>query len=143
MKRDIIWLGCIVALVLLLVKGAEYNLFSRQISVEVFTSILILLFTGLGLWFGLKFTSPAFIIKEVSVEKLNLTNLHASGISEREYQILTLIQSGHTNKQISEQLYISLSTVKSHIQNTYQKLGVKNRTQAILRAKELSLSPST
>jgi len=143
MKKEILYYGLIVALVILLAKGADYNLFAQHISTEVYSSILIVLFTGLGLWFGLRFTTPKVVVETMVVEQLDQIKLLANGISEREYEILHLVTQGYTNQQIAEQLFISLSTVKSHLQNTYQKLDVKNRTQAIQKAKQLSISSST
>jgi LuxR family maltose regulon positive regulatory protein len=53
--------------------------------------------------------------------------------------MLDRIQTGQTNKEISEELFISEQTVKWHLHQLYQKLGVKNRTSAIVRARNLSL----
>jgi DNA-binding NarL/FixJ family response regulator len=52
-------------------------------------------------------------------------------ISQREQEIIRLILKGKTNKDIENKLFISLKTVKSHIYNIYQKLGVKNRLELI------------
>ena len=60
-------------------------------------------------------------------------------LTERELEILHLIDAGLKNKEIAEQLVISLNTVLYHIKNIYSKLGVNKRTQAIARAKELNV----
>jgi LuxR family transcriptional regulator, maltose regulon positive regulatory protein len=60
-------------------------------------------------------------------------------LSKRELDVLRLIASGHSNQEIAELLVITLSTVKTHINRLYSKLGVKRRTEAILRARELGL----
>ena len=60
-------------------------------------------------------------------------------LSEREVEVLELIANGYSNKEIADTLYIALSTVKSHINNIYRKLDVSKRTQAVARARELSL----
>lgn len=60
-------------------------------------------------------------------------------LSERELDILRLIATGRTNKEIAEMLVIAVSTVKSHINNLYGKLGTQRRTQAISVARELGL----
>lgn len=52
-------------------------------------------------------------------------------ISCREKEIIGLILKGKSNKDIEDKLFISLKTVKSHIYNIYQKLGVKNRLELI------------
>lgn len=58
-------------------------------------------------------------------------------LSEREKQVLQLVAEGLTNQEIADQLIISLSTVKKHINNIYGKLQVRNRTQAINYARKL------
>ncbi len=60
-------------------------------------------------------------------------------LSKRELEILILIAAGLKNKEIAEQLVISLNTVLYHIKNIYSKLGVNKRTLAIAKAKEINL----
>ncbi|MFN8578998.1 MAG: LuxR C-terminal-related transcriptional regulator, partial [Candidatus Sericytochromatia bacterium] len=60
-------------------------------------------------------------------------------LSIREIEILKLIAKGFSNQQISASLYISINTVKTHIQNIFKKLDVQRRTQAIDKAKTLNL----
>jgi LuxR family maltose regulon positive regulatory protein len=60
-------------------------------------------------------------------------------LTDRELEILTLIAAGQKNKEIAEQLVISLNTVLYHIKNIYSKLGVNKRTLAIIKAEELNL----
>lgn len=60
-------------------------------------------------------------------------------ISDREIEVLKLIADGKSNASIADSLYISLSTVKTHINNLYSKLGVESRTQALARAREFNL----
>ena len=54
-------------------------------------------------------------------------------LTEREREVLRELARGSTNKQIAEELCISLATVKSHIINLYGKLGVNNRVAAVNR----------
>jgi LuxR family maltose regulon positive regulatory protein len=60
-------------------------------------------------------------------------------LSDRELEILRLIASGRSNKEIADLLVIGLSTVKSHINNLYGKLGTNRRTEAIAIARGLGL----
>jgi LuxR family maltose regulon positive regulatory protein len=60
-------------------------------------------------------------------------------LSERELQVLRLVAAGHTNREIADELFIALSTVKSHTNAIYGKLGVRSRTQAIAAARDLGL----
>jgi LuxR family maltose regulon positive regulatory protein len=60
-------------------------------------------------------------------------------LSKRELEILKLIAQGLSNHEISERLFLALSTVKGHNQNIFGKLQVQRRTEAVARARELGL----
>jgi LuxR family maltose regulon positive regulatory protein len=60
-------------------------------------------------------------------------------LTEREVEVLRLIAAGLSNPEIAEELFIAVSTVKSHVNHIYGKLGVDNRVQAINRARSLAL----
>lgn len=60
-------------------------------------------------------------------------------LSEREREVLRLIAAGLSNQEIAGQLVIAVGTVKRHLHHIYGKLGVKNRTHAIARARELEM----
>jgi ATP/maltotriose-dependent transcriptional regulator MalT len=60
-------------------------------------------------------------------------------LSRREIDVMKLLGQGCTDKQIAETLIIARETVHKHLKNIYGKLGVHNRTEAVLRAQELSL----
>ena len=62
-------------------------------------------------------------------------------LSRRELEVLSLIAEGLSNQEIARRLVISLRTVKWHASNIYGKLGVKNRTQAVARARTLGILP--
>lgn len=61
------------------------------------------------------------------------------GLTEREREVVCLAAQGMSNDEIGQQLSLALGTVKWHLHNIYEKLKVRNRTQAIRRARELSL----
>ena len=60
-------------------------------------------------------------------------------LTEREIDVLRLLARGQSNQEIARQLYISTTTVRSHVSNIIMKLGVTNRTQAALVARERQL----
>lgn len=60
-------------------------------------------------------------------------------LSQRELAVLGLIADGHSNQAISERLFLALSTVKGYNQRIFDKLGVKRRTEAVARARDLGL----
>jgi LuxR family transcriptional regulator, maltose regulon positive regulatory protein len=65
----------------------------------------------------------------------------AALLSEREREVVLLIADGLSNQQIAERLFISLATVKTHVNNIFNKLGVSNRMQAVSRLEEWGLLP--
>lgn len=60
-------------------------------------------------------------------------------LSGRELEVVRLLALGMTNQQIADQLVVSVSTVKSHVHHICGKLGVKNRTQAVSRARQTEM----
>lgn len=64
----------------------------------------------------------------------------ATPLSKREREVLRLIASGSTNKEIAKRLFLSPHTVKEHASALYRKLGVKNRAEAARRAERLGIT---
>ena len=60
-------------------------------------------------------------------------------LSERELEVLRLIASGMPNRDIAKNLFVAVSTVKTHVNNICRKLEARNRTQAVARARDLGL----
>jgi predicted ATPase/DNA-binding CsgD family transcriptional regulator len=77
----------------------------------------------------------------VPADHTNTESVEHSVLTRREIEILRLIAAGLTNPQIADELVIGTATVKTHTLNIYRKLDAANRTQAIVRAQELSLLP--
>ena len=63
----------------------------------------------------------------------------AQPLTSREVEVLGFLKLGRTNRQIAEELYISVGTVKNHVEHIIQKLGVSDRTQAVVRSLEMGL----
>lgn len=73
----------------------------------------------------------------LNLEKLNKHLL--SPVSEREFEVLRLINEGCTNQQIADELIVSINTIKKHINSAYLKLDAYSRSSAIVRLRELML----
>jgi len=64
-------------------------------------------------------------------------------LTDRELEVFALVAVGSSNAEIAQQLYLSIDTVKTHLRKLYGKLGVRNRTEAALRAPEFGLRRRT
>ncbi len=138
-RRHFIWrvlgYGLALALFTVLMKMLEYRYFVKDLGIEVYLGIIALLFTLVGIWMGIKTVNTG----KNKHQKVNEEAIRKLQLSKREYEVLTLINQGLSNQQIADRLFISLATVKTHTSNLFEKLGVKRRTQAIVRAKELQI----
>jgi LuxR family maltose regulon positive regulatory protein len=85
---------------------------------------------------GFKSAPPSFLATR---ERTGTVEGLLDPLTERELEILQLLADGHTNQEIAERLILVLGTVKAHNHNIFSKLGVRNRVQAISRARELRL----
>ena len=143
-----------LAFLLFLLKWLELRLIIFDHSFEIYIGFIALIFTALGIWLALKLSKPKIktVIETVVVEKevyvqrnenfvLDTTLISQLELSKRELEILRLLAQGHSNQEIAGKLFVSLSTVKTHIQNLFDKLDVKRRTQAVEKAKRLNLIP--
>jgi DNA-binding NarL/FixJ family response regulator len=92
---------------------------------------------------GESFLQPS-VASKVVAEFARLTKKTAvlpliEPLSEREREVLRLITDGCSNREIADTLYLAEGTVKNHITNILGKLGVRDRTQAALKARENNL----
>lgn len=139
-----------LAVLLFLLKWLELRFIIFSHSYEIYIGLIAVIFTALGIWLALKLSKPK--IETIVVEKqvyvprngdfvLNTALVSQLELSKRELEILNLLARGCSNQEIAAQLFVSLSTVKTHNQNIFEKLDVKRRTQAVEKAKRLSLIP--
>ena len=81
------------------------------------------------------------LLKPISIGQLidQVELKKSSQLTEREFEVLSLLASGARNKEIAEDLNLSVRTVRFHIENIYGKLGVQSRTQAVRAATDEGL----
>ncbi|XGV94808.1 MAG: response regulator transcription factor [Leptolyngbya sp. BL-A-14] len=72
-------------------------------------------------------------------ERPNLPFVRLVQLSERELEVLKLLVEGHSNPEIATALYLSTNTIKTHVRNIMNQLGVERRTQIAVRALQLGL----
>ena len=60
-------------------------------------------------------------------------------LSERELEVLRLLAVGRSNREIADELIVTVGTIKTHVSHIYGKLDAHSRTQAVARARELKL----
>jgi len=142
MRRTILLYGVAMAILFGLVKFAEHKYFVRDIPLEYYIGSIAVVFTGLGIWAGLRLTRPRVVEVPVTgpFERDNAA-VKKLGISKREFEVLELIAAGLSNQDIADKLFVSTSTVKSHVSNVLAKLDASRRTEAIARAKGLRIIP--
>ncbi|MFO7683004.1 MAG: LuxR C-terminal-related transcriptional regulator [Chloroflexota bacterium] len=83
--------------------------------------------------------SPSSILRQAQDKFFNLQPSLPDPLSSREREVLRLIAAGFTNQEIADQLFVAISTVKTHINHIYSKLGVSHRQEAVARAREIGL----
>jgi NarL family two-component system response regulator LiaR len=148
MKRQILIYGLLGGALILALKLIEYRFLVIEHSVEIYGGLIAAVFAVLGIWLGLKLTKKKEIIieREVFVPtgqpfSLNQQKLVQLGITKRELEILELIATGLSNREIAEKLFVSENTVKTHSSHLFDKLSAKRRTQAVQLGKEWGLIP--
>ena len=129
-----------MAILVGLLKFVEYKFFVRDIPLEFYIGVVAVLFTALGVWAGLRLTRPKVVEISGPFER-NEANLKVTGISKREYEVLELVASGLSNQEIAGRLFVSDSTVKTHVSNVLAKLEASRRTEAIAKAREMRIIP--
>jgi two-component system, NarL family, response regulator LiaR len=140
--------GISLALLLFLLRWLELRFIIFDHAFEIYIGAIAIIFTALGIWLTLKLTKPK--VKTIIVEKeiyinsndafcLNEKEVVNLGLSKRELEVLQLMAEGFSNGEIAERLFVSLHTIKTHTSNLFEKMDVKRRTQAVEKAKRLSL----
>lgn len=151
MLKKLILYGLILAISTIALQLLQYKMVIVNHSLELYGAALALIFTIVGIIAGRKLTRPKQVVVEKTITipvtreagdfMLNESVLKKLNISKREYEILELMSRGYSNQQIADKAYISISTVKTHTSNLFMKLDVSRRTEAVMKARELSLIP--
>jgi DNA-binding NarL/FixJ family response regulator len=135
MLRTVLAYGALLAAGSLGLEWLEYPLLVHTYPGEVYVTLIALAFLALGIWIGVRL----FRREVPAAFKANTQAQKSLGISERELQVLELLASGNSNKEIASLLRVSPNTVKTHVARLFEKLEVRRRTAAIQRGQELGM----
>ncbi len=147
MSKHILTYGLLGGAIIALLKLVEYQYLVVEHSVEIYGALIAGLFAGFGIWLGLRMTRARerVIVREIAVPASafvrDTRRVKALGITPRELEILELIASGLSNREIAERIFVSENTVKTHSSRLFDKLGARRRTQAVQLGKEAGLIP--
>ena len=133
LTSPIFYYGFAMALFLVVLKYIEYKVLVFDHFIEIYLGLGATLFMLLGAWFFSQLQKK----RKFTSKKVQLSFIE--GLSKREIDVLELMVKGCTNQQIADSLVLSIHTVKTHLANIFVKLDVKNRTQALIKAKELDI----
>ncbi|MEM6721864.1 MAG: response regulator transcription factor [Bacteroidota bacterium] len=139
MKKTIFIFGVLIISLLTLFQLSKYSIFSGNKSLEYIIAAIAIVFFFVGLYINKRKSS---LETSVPTTEINTQKIEDVGLSKREYEVLCKLAKGHSNKEIASLLFVSESTIKTHVSNVYTKLDVKRRTQAIQKAKELQILPN-
>ena len=129
-NRSVIIYGISLAVLLLLLKWMEWHFLIINHAFEVYAGLIALMFTALGIWLALKLSRPkiatVYIEKEIRISandfKVNEAEVERLGLSKRELEVLQLMAQGLSNLEISDRLFISLNTIKTHSSKIFEKM---------------------
>ena len=137
MRKTILVFSALIIALLVLFQLSQYSVTSGDWEIEFVIAGIAVVFFIIGVYINKKSLQKKPTTKvSISIDEEKITAL---GISKREYEILGKIHEGLSNKEIAEQLFVSESTVKTHVSNLFVKLDAKRRTQAIQKAKEYEI----
>lgn len=146
MLRYILPLAAALALCLILLKFANYNLVLLQNATEWYAGLTGLLFLGVGIWMTKKLQRPkteTVIIEKTifSAEPFQADEkaIATIGLKPREREVLELMAQGFSNAEIADKLFLSVNTVKTYASGLFQKLDVNSRTKALDKARKLGI----
>jgi two-component system, NarL family, response regulator LiaR len=132
--RDILFYGLCGGMLIVALRLMEYRLLVVEHSVEIYVALVAALFAGLGIWLGLTLTrrKPPIVVREIAAQAAgpfvaDQARVSQLGITPRELEILGLIASGLSNREIASRLFVSENTVKTHSSRLFDKLGAKRR----------------
>lgn len=140
--KTILRFSLIIFSLLILFQLSRVAPFVPEISFDFIIAIGSIILIGLGAYLGWSGKKREQVEVEVAPSVvIDVQKIKDLEISKREMEVLRLISQGMSNQEIADSLFVSESTIKTHVSNIFVKLDVKRRTQAVLKAKEIKIIP--
>ncbi|MEM9143123.1 MAG: response regulator transcription factor [Bacteroidota bacterium] len=137
MKRTLFVFSGLAVAVLCLFQLGKYRYLSGNTPLEVVLGLVAVVFFAIGLFLSPK-KKPSKS-RETSEAEVDLDKIAQLGLSKREYEVLLEIANGLSNKEIADKLFVTESTIKTHVSNILLKLDAKRRIQAVQNAQKLQI----
>ena len=134
MRSIIIGFGLLILCLLILFKIGEVNFTKGNVRLEVIVAIVAVIFFFVGLYFNNQAQKKIATNSSeplVSGQSIDYDQIKKVGLTQREHDVLVKMADGLSNQEIAEHLFLSESTVKTHVSNILFKLDAKRRTQAV------------
>ena len=135
MKKTVFIFASLILALLILFQISKYSIFFGDINSEIIIAIIAVVFFIIGVFINKRSQQKKNLINY----SINYLKIKALDISDREYEVLQAISDGLSNKEIADKLFVTESTIKTHVSNLLLKLNAKRRTQAIQIAKTLQI----
>ena len=135
MKKTILVFGVLILVLLLLFQLSKYTLISGDLQIEYIMAFIAITFLAIGLFINKRTQSQ----KPIANTQLDTSKIKELGLSKREYEVLKEVTLGLSNKEIASKLFVSESTIKTHVSSLLLKLNAKRRTEAIKISKSLNI----
>jgi DNA-binding NarL/FixJ family response regulator len=138
MKKTIFIFATLIIALLVLFQLSKFSIMQGNSSLELIIAAIAIVFFFIGIYINKKRAHSQEKSKTSTIDSAQIEKI---GLSKREYEVLCKLAQGHSNKEIASLLFVSESTIKTHVSNIYIKLDVKRRTQAIQKAIALHILP--
>lgn len=140
MKKTVIVFSLVIIAVFILLRISKYSYLSGITSIEMTIAVIAIVFFFAGIYLHKKSLHKKQP-NTPKTPKVNYQKIKELHLSKREYEVLCEMAKGLSNREIADVLFVSESTIKTHISNIFSKLDAKRRTQAIQISKELQILP--
>ncbi len=146
MRPVIIGFGLLILCLLILFRIGEVNFIKGDVKLEVIVSIAALVFFFVGLYFNY-YSQKKVVQSQSSTTRddvpvaVDYEQIKKLGLTQREHEVLLKMAEGLSNQEIGAALFLSESTIKTHVSNILFKLDAKRRTQAVQIAKQMKIVP--